>query len=211
MNSNNLFIDVFRISPNGYLDIDMTCKEDYKFTNLTLFHYQYTDPHNYEANIPGMPNQTEGVYDLTGLLDLESDRQVLHINLNDYKGSSMYYAKISIKSKEDLEYSESIDSEEHSAVAVSDISNVYFYLLPGLLQLAKPCDPCDTDIPKDVQRAFLVMWAHLEAMRLGRWSEAETFYDLIKNNFQHCLGEFEIKPKSCNCHGQKQSHFYHRR
>ena len=128
MNSNNLFIDVFRISPNGYLDIDMTCKEDYKFTNLTLFHYQYTDPHNYETNIPGMPNQTEGVYDLTGLLDLESDRQILHINLHDYNGPSMYYAKISIKSKEDLEYSESIDSEEHSAVAVSDISNVYFYL-----------------------------------------------------------------------------------
>jgi hypothetical protein len=49
--------------------------------------------------------------------------------------------------------------------------------------LTKPCDPCDIEIPTEIQRAFLVLWAHIEAMRLERWKEAELFYDLIKNNF----------------------------
>ena len=37
-----------------------------------------------------------------------------------------------------------VDSIELFTNAVSDVTNVYFYLLPRLIQLTKPCDPCDT-------------------------------------------------------------------
>ena len=109
------------------------------------------------------------------------------------------------------DYKDVSDSNTIITAVASDVTNAYFYLLPGLIQLTKPCDPCDTEISPEIQRAFLILWSHLEAIRLERWKEAEMFYDLIKNNFQHCLGNFEIKQKSCNCHGQKQSNFNYRR
>jgi hypothetical protein len=92
----------------------------------------------------------------------------------------MYYAEISIKYKGTITdpitgttYTptarEMNDSIEPHRIATSDISNVYFYLLPGLVHLTHPCDPCDFEIPTEIQRAFLIMWAHIEAMRLERF------------------------------------------
>lgn len=190
-----LFIDIFRISPDGkYLEMDITCDNRYKFEHFYVKEYQN------DSNI-----------DILSLLgdefNQEDSRILARISLDKLFGNSMYYANIEIELKEGESAEEVSDSNKQYEVAASDISNVYFYLLPGLVQLGHPCDPCDLEIPIEIQRAFLIMWAHIEAMRLERWKEAEMFYTLIKNNFQNCLSEFEIKQKSCNCHAQKQSNF----
>jgi hypothetical protein len=45
MSKNNLFIDIFRISPDGkYLEIDMTTDVGYKFNRV--FIYDYNDKEN---------------------------------------------------------------------------------------------------------------------------------------------------------------------
>lgn len=207
-NTDKLFIDICRISADGkYLEIDMHCNEYYTYKHFTIYNYKYTDSAEGINGIDWL--QTNEFGDFT-------NRQLLRINTDKLSGPSMYYLTIEVELKQGLQelvedYEEIAESNTIITVAVSDVTNAYFYLLPGLVQLTKPCDPCDVEIPTEIQRAFLVLWAHIEAMRLERWKEAELFYDLIKNNFQHCLGNFEVKQKSCNCHGQKQSNFNYRR
>lgn len=198
MNKSNLFIDIFRISPDGkYLEIDITCDGSYKFERFFIYDYK-----NKKAE------QEKDILKLLGEEFNSSGSRILaRISLDKLFGNTMYYADIEIELKEGHSAEEIIDSNKLYEVATSDISNVYFYLLPGLVQLGHPCDPCDLEIPIEIQRAFLIMWAHIEAMRLERWGEAEMFYTLIKNNFQNCLTELEVKQKSCNCHAQKQSNF----
>lgn len=197
--TDGLFIDIFRISPDGkYLEIDITCDNRYKFEHFYVKEYQN------DSNID--------ILSLLGDEFNQDDSRILaRISLDKLFGNSMYYANIEIELKEGESAEEVSDSNKQYEVAASDISNVYFYLLPGLVQLGHPCDPCDLEIPIEIQRAFLIMWAHIEAMKLERWGEAEMFYALIKNNFQNCLTEFEVKQKSCNCHAYKQSDFNFRR
>jgi hypothetical protein len=196
----HLFVDICRISADGkYLEIDMSCDPNYTYRSFGF--YDYLDDMN-----------TNKPTDLIHYLDTDvngecKNRQLLRINLDKLNGKSMYYIIVEIWLKEyniDGTYNDPqsvTNSIEVFTNAVSDVTNVYFYLLPGLIQLTKPCDPCDILISPEIQRAFLVLWSHLEAMRLKRWKEAEMFYTLIKNNFQNCLGDFELKQKFCNCHG----------
>lgn len=201
-----LFIDIFRISPDGkYLEIDMTTGNSYMFKSVNIYNYTTKDKY-YDVLAEIDQNDLIEIY--TG--NSKQYRLLVRIDIELLGGSSLYYGSIEVE-KFEGEPEEIIDSNKIFEVATSDISNVYFYLLPGLVQLKNPCDPCDLEIPIEIQRAFLIMWAHIEAMRLERWAEAEMFYDLIKNNFQHCLSVFEVKPKSCNCHAKKQSNFNYRR
>lgn len=206
MDKNNLFIDIFRISPDGkYLEIDMTTDAGYKFNRIMI--YDYNDKENPFDVLQNIDNN-----DLIeiNIGDKIQYRLLVRIDLSLLNGRSLYYGDIEVQLYEG-DPIQIIDSTTTYEVATSDISNVYFYLLPGLVQLGYPCDPCDLEIPIEIQRAFLIMWAHIEAMRLERWGEAEMFYTLIKNNFQNCLTEFEVKQKSCNCYAQKQSNFNFRR
>jgi hypothetical protein len=42
MGKNNLFIDIFRISPDGkYLEIDMTCHSNYTYESFEIYEYTY--------------------------------------------------------------------------------------------------------------------------------------------------------------------------
>jgi hypothetical protein len=150
--------------------MDITCDNRYKFEHFYVKEYQN------DSNI-----------DILSLLgdefNQEDSRILARISLDKLFGNSMYYANIEIELKDGESAEEVSDSNKQYEVAASDISNVYFYLLPGLVQLGHPCDPCDLEIPIEIQRAFLIMWSHIEAMRLERWKEAEMFYTLIKNNF----------------------------
>ena len=210
MDKNNLFIDIFRISPDGkYLEIDMTCHSNYTYESFDI--YEYT----YNSSSGGFKKDFFTELNTDSVTGEITDRQLLRFAVDTaLNGKSMYYAVITIKYKGIITdpitgmtrvptAMEMNDSSESHTVATSDISNVYFYLLPGLVHLTHPCDPCDFEIPIEIQRAFLIMWAHIEAMRLERFQEAEMFYTMIKNNFQNCLSEYEVKYKSCNCHAKK--------
>lgn len=210
MSKNNLFIDIFRISPDGkYLEIDMTCHSNYTYESFKI--YEYT----YNVSSGGFIKDFFNELNTDPVTGEITDRQLLRFSVDTaLNGKSMYYAEISIKYKGTITDpitggpyvptpQEITDSIEFHIIATSDISNVYFYLLPGLVHLTHPCDPCDFEIPTEIQRAFLIMWAHIEAMRLERFQEAEMFYTMIKNNFQNCLSEYEVKYKSCNCHAKK--------
>lgn len=201
-----LFIDIFRISPDGkYLEIDMTTGNGYKFNSVNIYNYTTKDKY---YDVLAEIDQNDLIELRVG--DSKQYRLLVRIDVDLLGGSSLYYGYIEVEKFEGNPEAV-IYSKNQFQVATSDISNVYFYLLPGLVQLKNTCDPCDLEIPIEIQRAFLIMWAHIEAMRLERWAEAEMFYDLIKNNFQHCLSSFEVKSKSCNCHAQKQPNFNYSR
>ena len=183
--SNYLFIDIFRISSDGkYLEIDMSCDDNYSFESIFIKEYK-----------------SDKIYDLSEHIDDDSTRQMFRVNLNELNGPSMYYANVSIKLKNGAYY-DIIDSEQNVEIATSDISNVYFYILKELLCVSN-YDQCGNKISSELQRIFVLLFAHLEAMRLERFKEAEMFYTIIKNNFSNCQSNIELKSnKTCCCHGQ---------
>lgn len=183
--SNYLFIDIFRISSDGkYLEIDVSCDDAYGFESIFIKEYS-----------------SDRIFDISEYIEKDSTRQMFRVNLDSLNGPSMYYANISIKLKNGAYY-DIIDSEQRVEIAASDISNVYFYILKELLCVSN-YDPCGNKLSTELQRIFVLMFAHLEAMRLERWKEAEMFYTVIKNNFSNCKSNLELKPnKTCCCNGQ---------
>lgn len=190
---NNIFVDIFRISADGeYLELDVSCHPEYEFTSFILADYEHDKNNN-------------KIWDLSQDIDSDSNRQMFRIKLSDLNGPSMYYGHISAKLRktEENDYIDAIDSEENVMLACSDVTNVYYYLLKELQSVANPCDPCNSKLSTELQRVFVILYAHLEAMRLERWTEAEMFYTLIKNNFSNCKSSYELRPsKSCNCYGK---------
>lgn len=189
----NIFVDIFRISADGeYLELDVSCHPDYMFTDFIIADYEHNE-------------DNKKIWDFSEDIDEESNRQMFRIKLSELNGPSMYYANISVilRNSEENDYINVIDSKESTMMVCSDVTNVYYYLLKELQSVANPCDPCNSKLSTELQRVFVILYAHLEAMRLERWTEAEMFYTLIKNNFSNCKSSYELGPsKSCNCYGK---------
>lgn len=82
----------------------------------------------------------------------------------------------------------------------SDVNNVYTLLKDNILNLNANCIS-----PNDYQmllRNYMFLYAHLEAMRLERFNDAEMYYDLIKKSFKYCNTNRSVNKivlNSCNC------------
>ena len=183
-----VFVDTLRISADGeYLEVDINCDDRYEFVHIAIYPY----------------NDKNKLFDISDDIDKDSNRQMFRVKLSDLDGNTMYYISVQIQLKNGPYY-DILDSNEdgYYEFAVSDVSNVYYYLLSQLVGMLEPCNPCDLNIPVDVQRAFIILYAHMEAMRLHRYSEAEMFYTIIKNNFSHCFNDSKLTAKRCNCYGK---------
>jgi len=80
----------------------------------------------------------------------------------------------------------------------SDVSNVYNHILDGVINVTGPCDK----VSDDIIRIYLILYAHQEAMRLGHFSDALLYFNMINSNFNRC-GNFVRSGSgpSCGCQG----------
>jgi hypothetical protein len=81
--------------------------------------------------------------------------------------------------KEDCETTEVCDTIEAYA---SDVSSVYRYLIGKLMNMNCSCYKLD----EDLERAFMFLYAHQEAMQLNRIDEAIKFYIALAKQFNLC-------------------------
>lgn len=182
-----IIINVLRISSDSkYLEFDVECAKDYYFDTLNI--YEYKEKNN---------NQDYVGYDFSSIFIPDKTNQVFRIPLEQIGGSpSMFYVEFGVSSLK--------TNDKDTLLGVcSDISNVYRALLNDLLDLRFSCT-CDYKVSDEVKRIFAILYGHLEAMRLGRYTEAEFFYSLIENNFGNCEGDkhnfINNSRKPCNCH-----------
>jgi hypothetical protein len=85
--------------------------------------------------------------------------------------------------------------------ACSDVNLVYGNLLDAIMKMNLSC--LDENDYLTLTRNHLFLYAHTEAMRLGRYSEAEGFYDVLKNLFNNCGPDTRVAgvynpPCGCN-------------
>ena len=86
-------------------------------------------------------------------------------------------------------------SDQITIGVCSDVNNIYQYILTPILQMDSKCP----NISEEVKKVFTFLFAHTEAMRLERFSEAENFYTVLKNNFSNCSGTTRTGTRIVNC------------
>jgi len=82
----------------------------------------------------------------------------------------------------------------------SNINFVYENLLNTVLGLTSCC--IDDETYNALLRNHMILYAHQEAMRLERYTDAEYFYGIIWNLFDHCGGYIRgvfTLTNPCNC------------
>lgn len=73
-------------------------------------------------------------------------------------------------------------SDQYDIAFISDINNVYSYILSLILDLDCRC----LEPSGELFRMFSFLYAHQEAMRLGRYDDAIDLYKIIFKNLRKC-------------------------
>ena len=73
-------------------------------------------------------------------------------------------------------------SDQYDIAFISDINNVYSYILSLILDLDCKC----LEPSNELFRMFSFLYAHQEAMRLGRYDDAVDLYKIIFKNLRKC-------------------------
>lgn len=177
-------INLLRISPDSqYLEFSVECPMDYTFNQLYITHYI-----------------SEGEYDNTidcsYLLGGTSQKEVIRIAVASFGTPiSMYKVEFGVTST--VEGAPLIDN----VVGIcSNVNFVYENQLDLILRLKKGCIS-DNDY-NILDRNHMFLYAHLEAMRLQRYEDAEIFYDILMNLFNNCgpTGrQVNVSTPSCGC------------
>ena len=105
-----------------------------------------------------------------------SKKQVLRIDLKAFEGTGFFRVRM----EENCTY-EGWCGESIFAYA-SDVSSVYRYLIGKLMNMNCSCYKLD----EDLERAFMFLYAHQEAMQLNRIDEAIKFYTALVKQFNLC-------------------------
>lgn len=165
-------VNLFRVSVNQeYLEFILDCPQDYRFNKLLIRQYDYV-PVNSEDSV---------WKDYSNIFNPSTDstRIIARINLKSpscpFTAATIFYATIGVTyvgTEEDYEEIEDV------SVACSNTAWVYQYNLNRLMSI----DPYTiTDVEyKSITRNYIYTQAHMEAMRLERFDEAERFYTLLK-------------------------------
>ena len=190
-------INVLRISADSkFLEFDIECPEDYRFSVLNIRRYK----------------EPLKIYDLKGQYEVAPigsniHKQVMRIDLTAFPQTpgfhgNMFYVEFGIEwAVEGVE--PPVDCTLFNQTGVcSDVANVYTHILSQLLQMRGDC--CDSfKITPEIERIFILTYAHEEAMKHERFREAEDFYDVISRNFQSCFPNERLENPftPCNCGG----------
>lgn len=184
-----IIINILRISSDSkYLEFNVDCKKGYYFT--TLYIRDYREPISSGKQVVG--KDFSSIFE-----DDQRTNWAVRIPLDELSGPSMYYVKFGA-----YDPNNPLKEDEVVIGVCSDISTVYKTLLNDLLSIRQSCS-CDLGVSENVKRIFAILYGHIEAMKLQRYSEAEYFYSLIQQNFGNCEGDYPVNnsyKKSCNCH-----------
>ena len=160
-------ITLLRISPDSqYLDIIAECPSGYRFDNLQV--YSYLGDNVYDTPV-----------DCTEIYTTGTTKQVLRIKTSSFGENVKIYKVEFGATPADVTYPVLSD-----VAYCSNVNFVYENLLDLILNLKNNCIN-DSDY-ETLNRNHLILYAHMEAMRLNRFREAELFYDIIWNMFSNC-------------------------
>ena len=172
----NTIINLLRISRDSkYIEMFIQAPTDYEFKELLIqklpsdgkFSNTWKDASNLVANKDSVTIKiSTGIFDSTG-------------------SYPMYKFKISlawIGSGTEPGIDGSKISDQYDIAFISDINNVYSYILSLILDLDCKC----LEPSNELFRMFSFLYAHQEAMRLGRYDDAVDLYKIIFKNLRKC-------------------------
>lgn len=188
-------INLLRISPDSqYLEFSVEAPENYKFNKLNIKKYDW------ERTI-GYPTCSDGWLDANLLYTRISNKEVMRIATSIFKGSSMFYVEFGVEwvgeTEETLNYCGNKLSDTTTIGVCSDINGSYQYLLSSILSLNSNCPT----ISDELKRYYMILYAHIEALKLEKFMDAEYFYDILKLNGSTCGNPISniTNTSSCNC------------
>lgn len=194
-----IYINLLRISPDSqYIEFSVECPTNYIFNTLNIKKYDW-------ETTTGYPDNALGWVDASALYQGSSTKEVMRIATSIFKGSTMFQLEFGVQwiggETEPLNPDGSKLSDQTTIGVCSDINNIYEYLFTEMLNLYTSLITC-VSISDDLKRAYIILYAHQNAMALGRIEDAEMFYDVLKNNFGTCsqvVRQNSGNSFSCNC------------
>lgn len=179
-------IALLRVSADSlYLEMSVNCPADYLFNTLYITKYD-VETHAWETIIHDASALITGV-----------NTKVLRIAMSAF-GTDVTMYKVVFGA---APASGSSNTELLTMTGLcSNVNHVYANLLDLIMSFTS-C--CITDTQYDnLDRNHMMLYAHTEAMRLGREIEAIFFYDIIWNLFTNCgptTRQNNVINKPCNC------------
>lgn len=193
-------INLLRISPDSkYLEFSVECPANYRFNTLSIKKFDY-------LTTTGYPTNSGGFVEAGNLYKKTSTKEVMRIATSIFGGTGMFQVVFKVSWEgvgEEPLYADGTKLSDKETIGVcSDVNNIYEYLLQCLLNLDSKC----SSLTNDTRRAFILLFAHQEAMRLERIDEAENFYEkaaefynILKNNFTNCTATNRLNTNNCGC------------
>lgn len=178
-------INLLRISTDSkYLEFSVECPAGYNFNLLYIARY----------------NVKTATYDTTKdcspLLQGTTQKEIMRIATSAFGSDvTMYKVTWGVAA---INPSDPQISPETGIC--SNVNFVYQNLLTSVLGLTKCC--LKSTEYETLLRNHMILYAHQEAMRLERYTEAEYFYGIIWNLFDNCNGaqrEGTLVTNPCNC------------
>ena len=156
-----IHISLIRISPDSkYLDIIVERPSTYRFNTLNIYRYLGE-------------NQYEDYVDCSSVYDHSKTKQVLRIATSSFgEDVTMYKIEFGI-----VPDAEGVPEVENEVAYCSNTNFVYETMLDLALNVKNNCLK-EFDL-ETFNRNHVILYAHTEAMRLGRFREAEFLYDII--------------------------------
>lgn len=178
-------INLLRVSPDSqYLEFSVECPTGYTFTKLYVSRY---DP---------VTELDDVTLDLSTLLQGTTTKEVIRIATSAIDTDvTMYQVTFGCFP---------IDpngTEIDDAIGIcSNVNFVYANLLDLIISFTNCC--ISQTQYDNLDRNYMILYAHQEAMRLERYTEAKYFYNIIWNLFVNCgptTRQTSIINKPCNC------------
>ena len=176
-------IHILRISPDGlFLEFNVECPINYKFNLLEITRYN------------PVTKLDETAVDLTIALRKSSNIEILRLATNIF-GTDVTLYKVKFGAIKDI----TLETEEVIGYC-SNINFVYSTMLDLVMQLTSTC--ISKSDYEALDRNHMILYAHQEAMRLGRILDAKFFYNVMWNQFTTCGGsarQLNVNTSNCNC------------
>lgn len=153
-------VHILRISPDGlFLEFNVECPIDYKFNLLEITRY------NPVTKLDEIP------INLTSVLRKYDNMEILRLATNIF-GSDVTFYKVRLGIIENT----TLETEEIIAYC-SNVNFVYTIMLDLVMQLTSSC--ISKSNYEALDRNHMMLYAHQEAMRLGRILDAKFFYNIM--------------------------------
>ena len=178
-------VNLLRVSPDSkYIEFSVECPTGYNFNLLYIARY----------------NVSTATYDTTkdcsSLLQGTTQSEIMRIAASAF-GTDVTMYKVTFG----VAPINPSDPEIPETTGIcSNVNFVYQNLLNPILGLTNCC--VDATTYDTLMRNYMILYAHQEAMRLERYTEAEYFYGIIWNLFDNCGGSQRsgtLITNPCNC------------